>query len=110
MSKLNPQVPQLLMLASFLRDHPTHNHVQRRALGLGISQAVIEEASQKGDEWATTASQKALMDCDKPRPETIQACQNLGSYWFSQGQTDRTNIHTRESSLHFCACLLLIQP
>ena len=55
------------------------------------------EGSQRpGEDWANAASQKALMHCDQPRYEVIQACQTLAMYWFAVGQTNRTNMHHRE--------------
>lgn len=51
-----------------------------------------------GDEWATVASQQALMQVDTPRLENVQACQNLSMYWFAVGQIRRTNIHARKST------------
>jgi hypothetical protein len=53
-------------------------------------------SQRPGEEWASAASQKALMHCDQPRYEVVQACQTLAMYWFAIGQTDRTNMHHRE--------------
>ncbi|KAH6884444.1 hypothetical protein B0T10DRAFT_579059 [Thelonectria olida] len=47
-----------------------------------------------GGYWAEQASQRALMNADKPTLELVQACQILALYWFAKGETIRTNMHT----------------
>ncbi|CZR66494.1 uncharacterized protein PAC_16395 [Phialocephala subalpina] len=62
-------------------------------IGLGISMLSVVDSTKQGLEWASSASQRVLMQADVPRLETVQACQNLVLYWFSTGQTDRAHIH-----------------
>lgn len=47
-----------------------------------------------GRNWSEQASQKALMNADKPSLELIQACQILALYWFAKGRITRTDMHT----------------
>ena len=54
------------------------------------------DSTKQGYEWATAASQRVLMQADIPCIETVQACQNLGLYWFSQGEGERTHMHFRK--------------
>jgi hypothetical protein len=70
---------------------------------LGISMLSGADSTKQGLEWATVASQRALMQSDVPRMATVQACQNLGLYWFSQGQFERTHIHTGAFLAHILA-------
>lgn len=80
----------------FMRTPANRAVLKRRSLGRAISPAAMESAASNGHRWASTASQSILMNCDQPRAEVVQGCQNLAIYWLSQGQANRTNIQQRK--------------
>lgn len=84
----------VIVLRRFLQQPPISIQAKAADRGLTVS---VSDCARLAIEWATAASQQVLMQADQPRHETIQACQNLGLYWFSVGHTDRTNIHAREN-------------
>jgi hypothetical protein len=94
------------MYSSFLRQSisgPPGRFEDEDGVDLGISMLSGADSTKQGLEWATVASQRALMQSDVPRMATVQACQNLGLYWFSQGQFERTHIHTGAFLAHILA-------
>ncbi|EPE25839.1 Zn2/Cys6 DNA-binding protein [Glarea lozoyensis ATCC 20868] len=48
---------------------------------------------EQGRAWAVTSNLRTLSQCDIPKVETIQACQNLALYWYSNGEVARTHMH-----------------
>lgn len=45
-----------------------------------------------------------LLQCDVPRMETIQACQNLALYWFSVGDVIKTDFYSSQFPLLYEWC------
>lgn len=61
-----------------------------------------------GSLWSEQASQKALMNADKPCIELIQSCQILGMYWFAKAETIRTDMHTCKYMFWNLYCIQLV--
>jgi hypothetical protein len=59
----------------------------------------LSDWSQRGLEWANFASEEALRYADMPCIETIQACQNLATYWYAVGELYRANFHQGQQLL-----------
>lgn len=85
------------LAAIFMSTPSSRATLLRRNMDCGISLAALESAADNAFQWATWASQAILMNCDQPRPEVVQGCQNLAIFWLSQGQANRTNIQQRRS-------------
>lgn len=75
-------------------DHAPSNSLAPEEIGIADISKVNWAAVALA--WAESASQRVLMGADKPSLENIQTCQVLAIFWFSRGETQRTNIHTSE--------------
>lgn len=107
---LHNKVPDFVSLSifalasNFLRQTPQLPCLDDENVDADTLQLTATYASSHAQEWATTASQQALLRTDKPCLETIQACQNLSFYWFYQGDANRAHFYTTTA---YRACRLL---
>ncbi|CAG8958161.1 hypothetical protein HYFRA_00000512 [Hymenoscyphus fraxineus] len=91
-------VLSIFALATIYLRKPSHTDDDVIELGNSIVSAT--ELYDQGREWATASTQRLLLQCDMPRIETIQACQNLSVYWFSVGDVMKTDFYTNIAYQH----------
>ncbi|KAF4631962.1 hypothetical protein G7Y89_g6167 [Cudoniella acicularis] len=98
-AKRTPEFVNLSVFALatvFLRESigPRRPELEHSSIDFNKLPCPTIELCEKGRDWATAANYLTLTQCDIPRLESIQACQNLTLYWFSSGESSRTDIHS----------------